>query len=191
MMFEQAVALRALGRASEAARLWVRIASAPADDLLSVAGRAWSYLEAGLYPAAVVAVNLGLGARLYPDADARLRFVRTVALCQQGICERARERLAEAPALEAATPWVHGIQAYLLRQMNADTLIGKAESTEQATEARFYVGMDLLAEGHTDAARGHLRWVTERGSDRVPEYHAGVSLYSRLTAVPEAVSQMH
>jgi len=48
------------------------------------------------------------------------------------------------------------------REMTPEDLQSVAINRDQMTEARAYIGMDLLISGHTDKAMEHLRWVLVR-----------------------------
>jgi hypothetical protein len=54
--------------------------------------------------------------------------------------------------------------------MTADNLLKLATDNDKMTEARAYIGMNLLLSGKTDTAQPYLRWVVENGNKNFHEY---------------------
>ena len=55
-------------------------------------------------------------------------------------------------------------------ELTADRLMEIAATNDQKTEARTYVGMDLLLKGGVQDAREHFMWVRDYGNKRFIEY---------------------
>lgn len=66
--------------------------------------------------------------------------------------------------------WPYPIISYLNRETTADELFVLAGDRNRMTEARAYVGLDLLGAGRRDEALAHLRWVSENGNKTFVEY---------------------
>ncbi|MDX6711558.1 MAG: hypothetical protein QOH96_2574 [Blastocatellia bacterium] len=66
--------------------------------------------------------------------------------------------------------WPYPVIRYLNREITSEDLQSMAINRDQMTEARGYIGMDLMISGHTDKAMEHLRWVSENGNRSFVEY---------------------
>jgi len=50
-----------------------------------------------------------------------------------------------------------------------------AETPSQQTWARAYAGLNLAVNGEWETAKGHLKWVKDKGSKQLSEYVIAVS----------------
>ncbi|HEX8396510.1 MAG TPA: hypothetical protein VF644_03745 [Pyrinomonadaceae bacterium] len=75
--------------------------------------------------------------------------------------------------------WAAPAIQYLLGKMTADNLLKLATDNDKMTEARAYIGINLLLSGKTEAALPHLRWVVENGNKNFHEYRFAKSALER------------
>ena len=82
----------------------------------------------------------------------------------------ARKLLETAAKNIDTSRWVAPAVQYLLGAMSADDLLKLAIDNDKMTEARAYIGMNLLLSGKREEALPHLRWVIENGNKTFHEY---------------------
>lgn len=82
----------------------------------------------------------------------------------------ARKLLETAAKNIDKTRWVAPAVEYFLGAMSADDLLKLATDNDKMTEARAYIGMNLLLSGKREEALPHLRWVVENGNKTFHEY---------------------
>jgi tetratricopeptide (TPR) repeat protein len=75
----------------------------------------------------------------------------------------ARVFLDGALADHSTGPWPAPVLRYLRRIEPAKSLLESARTDTQKTEARVFLGVDLLQSGDRKAAFEHLRWVRDQG----------------------------
>jgi tetratricopeptide (TPR) repeat protein len=80
--------------------------------------------------------------------------------------------------------WPMRLLQYLRREITEQDLIGKASNNDEITEARSYVGLDLLFSGKHAEAMPHLEWVKENGKKTLTEYRLVVAELQRLSKKP-------
>ena len=95
----------------------------------------------------------------------------------------AKQILDEAASKCDTTKWPYPIIRYLRRDLTVQDLLGAATDEDKKTEARTYIGLDLLLVGNRVDGLTHLEWVKENGNKAFAEYgfavnelrHAGAS----------------
>lgn len=83
--------------------------------------------------------------------------------------------LDEAASKCDTTKWPYPIIRYLRRELTVDDLLATATDTDKRTEARTYLGLDLMLAGNRVDAFTHLEWVKENGNKAFAEYGFAVS----------------
>jgi lipoprotein NlpI len=76
--------------------------------------------------------------------------------------------------------WPYPAIAYMRGELPAEGLPAAASNNDRKTEARAYLGMDLLLRGRIADAREHFVWVKEYGNKRFLEYPLAVAELARL-----------
>ena len=94
----------------------------------------------------------------------------------------ARLILDEAASKCDTTKWPYPIIRYLRREMTAQDLLAAATDLDKKTEARTYLGLDLLLVGNRADGLTHLEWVKENGKKAFAEYGFAVSELRRAGA---------
>lgn len=92
----------------------------------------------------------------------------------------AKKLLETAAKNTDKTRWAAPAIQYFLGKMSAENLLKLADDNDKMTEARAYVGINLLLAGKTEVALSHLRWVKENGNKSFYEYHLAKSTLERL-----------
>lgn len=87
----------------------------------------------------------------------------------------ARAILDEAVGKCDTSKWPYPIIRYLRRELTVDDLLAAATDTDKRTEARTYLGLDLMLAGNRVDAFTHLEWVKENGNKAFAEYGFAVS----------------
>jgi lipoprotein NlpI len=92
----------------------------------------------------------------------------------------ARALLDEAAANCDTAVWPYPVIRYLRRDLSADDLLAAATDLDKKTEARAYLGLDLILAGQREGAFPHLQWVKENGKKNFSEYTFAVTELRRL-----------
>lgn len=179
--FERSLALVALGRPAESIPIRARLLEAPAADVAELNWRVWRYMEEAHYPA----VRRAAGIVARSDADsangiAYTRFIAAAAGCLAMDCAAARRSLKETGVALETSDWVKSLYRFWVEELDAPELLRRAQTREEQTEARAYIGLDQLARGNNGEALTHLKWVADAGSSAVTEYYVAVAHYRRL-----------
>ncbi|MGO9812532.1 MAG: tetratricopeptide repeat protein [Isosphaeraceae bacterium] len=82
--------------------------------------------------------------------------------------------------------WPYPVVRYLRGEIGAKALLAAATDTDQMTEARCYLGLDLALKGRDDTAREHYRWVVEHGTPTFTEYTIAAAELERLEKANQA-----
>lgn len=85
-----------------------------------------------------------------------------------------------------ASLWPYPVLRYLRREITAPDLLRLATDNDKMTEARSYIGEDLLLAGQRDAGLEHLRWVRQNGNKKFGEYRLADYELRRLEAAQSA-----
>ena len=140
------------------------------DEALGL--RAWNYLYLG-----------GSGLEAATDAERYLKLYgwRTEAAPFQmligiigfrsvGMDDRATALIAQAGKKADSTAWPYKIIQMFDGQITSHELLAAASNTDQRTEARTYIGMDLLLKRKPAEAGSHFEWVKQYGNPTFSEY---------------------
>jgi len=92
----------------------------------------------------------------------------------------ARQLLDEAAANCNTSAWPYPVIRYLRRDLSVDDLLAAATDPDKKTEARAYLGLDLVLAGKQDEAVTHLHWVKDNGKKSFSEYAFAVNELGRL-----------
>jgi tetratricopeptide (TPR) repeat protein len=92
----------------------------------------------------------------------------------------ANAALTELQAQLTPSKWPFPIVRYLRREISADELLKQAGNNDQQTEARAYLGCDLVLNAKSEEALLHLRWVKASGNRSFIEYPLAVLELHRL-----------
>jgi tetratricopeptide (TPR) repeat protein len=87
----------------------------------------------------------------------------------------ARAFLDEAAANCDTAMWPYPVIRYLRRDLSAEDLLAAATDLDKKTEARAYLGLDLVLSGKPNEALSHLQWVKENGRKNFSEYTFAVT----------------
>ena len=94
----------------------------------------------------------------------------------------AKQILDEAASKCDTTKWPYPIIRYLRRELTVQDLLAVATDVDKKTEARTYVGLDLLLVGNRADGFTHLEWVKENGNRAFAEYGFAVNELHRTGA---------
>ncbi len=94
--------------------------------------------------------------------------------------DEARKIIDEAAAHIDSSSWPYKILLYLRHEITAQELIALATNNDKQTEARAYIGTDLLLAGHQDEAHAYLEWVKKNGNKSFVEYALAITEINRL-----------
>lgn len=92
----------------------------------------------------------------------------------------AQQLLDEAAANCDTSAWPYPVIRYLRRDLSIDDLLATATDLDKKTEARAYLGLDLVLAGKQDEALTHLHWVKDNGKKSFSEYAFAVNELRRL-----------
>jgi len=92
----------------------------------------------------------------------------------------AHQLLDEAAANCNTSAWPYPVIRYLRRDLSLDDLLAAATDLDKKTEARAYLGLDLVLAGKQDEALTHLHWVKDNGKKNFSEYAFAVNELRRL-----------
>ena len=96
--------------------------------------------------------------------------------------ESAQKILAVGLKKSRKRSWPYPVIRYLRNEISEQQMIAQAKDTDQLTEAKTFVGLDLSFKGRKDEAKSHLRWVKEHGNRTFNEYPLALSELQRLDA---------
>ncbi len=131
------------------------------------AWRGWSRLVAAVDGADDDARSY-LQLRRRDDSNAAyMAILGALASRRAGRGPEAEAFLDEAIVNISPRSWPAPVLRYLKHLITAEALLDSAADDRQMTEARAFLGLDLLDAGHRTAAVEHLRWVCEHGVDRI------------------------
>lgn len=170
------------GRCDDAVESWTKFLDLGPDDRDGLQGRVWNRLYAGRRGEEVA----GDATRLLQIVGWRTEHAPFLAILahighrQAGARDEARAVLDEATVRADTTRWPWPIVRYLRREIAEGALLDAADTNDRRTEARTFLGMDLLIEGQTARAREHFLWVREYGNKRFLEYPLAVAELGRM-----------
>ncbi len=92
----------------------------------------------------------------------------------------ARQLLDDAAANCNTSAWPYPVIRYLRRDLSVEDLLAAATDPDKKTEARAYLGLDLVLAGKQDEAMTHLQWVKDNGKKDFSEYAFAVNELGRI-----------
>jgi lipoprotein NlpI len=99
---------------------------------------------------------------------------------QAGRMADAQKALEEAEKNCDTSAWPYPVIRCLRGEISSEELLRAADNTGKKTEARTYLGMDLLLKVRGAEAREHFAWVKEYGNNRFFEHPLAVAELNRL-----------
>jgi tetratricopeptide (TPR) repeat protein len=108
-------------------------------------------------------------------------FGHFVAL-RDGRNDQAKSFLDDAAARCDKSVWPYPVVEYLRGESNQAKLLATATDNDKMTEARCFLGLDLIQKKDKDSARIHFRRVKDHGNPRSVEYWIALSELDRLTS---------
>lgn len=171
-----------VGRFEDAVQSFTTLLALRPDLPEGLQHRAWNALYAGGRGAMVAADATRFLERVeWKHATAPfMAVVASIGHRQSGDGEAAEAILDEALRRGRAEVWPSPVIRYLRGQQTAEQLLADADTNDRRTEARAYLGLDLILRGRVDEARGHFEWVREFGNRRFLEYTLAVAELNRL-----------
>jgi tetratricopeptide (TPR) repeat protein len=159
----------------------------PGTDPALLSGLYFSTAEANLNldrgEAAAQAAQKYIELQTWSDANAPYAALMSYfGNRKAGRDEEAQKVLAEAFTRTDTKSWVASIIKYLRGDLKEKDLLALATDNDKMTEARAYVGMNLVLERRLDAARPHLEWVVKNGNRDFIEYTLAQAELRRITS---------
>jgi tetratricopeptide (TPR) repeat protein len=180
--FHLSNAFSRLKRYKEAVDSFTKLLELEPDDDEVLTLRAWNYMYLG-----------GLGLEAATDAERYLKLygwrtesapyqvlIAIVGFRSAGMDERATAVIAQSLKKADTTGWPYKIILMFDGQMTSDDLLAAAANTDQRTEARTFIGMDLLLKKKTAEARSHFEWVKQYGNPTFSEYPLALAELDRM-----------
>ncbi len=170
------------GRYQEAIDSWTKFLELVPGGPQALHNRAWTYMYLGAHgeAAASDARTLLQGAGWRAPSAPFLVLLAHLGSRQAGLEADAKAVLDEAARKCDTGAWPYPVIAYMRGELSAEALLTAASSNDRKTEARAYLGMDLLLRGNVADAREHFAWVKEYGNKRFLEYPLAVAELARL-----------
>jgi len=97
-----------------------------------------------------------------------------------GLNTEADILLSQAPKRLEVVAWPFPVIRYLKGELSAQEVINLADNNDRMTEARVYLGIDLIRQGKEAEGIAHLQWVKENGNRRFVEYPMAVAELNRI-----------
>jgi lipoprotein NlpI len=102
---------------------------------------------------------------------------------QAGKDGQAKKWLDEGRKRCDTTTWPYPIVKYLQGELDLANLMAAADTNDKMTEARCYVGLQLVQKGSNEAALEHFRWIKEHGNPSFAEFTISLAVLRRLEKV--------
>lgn len=104
------------------------------------------------------------------------------AICLRQLHQEPQRLVLLDQALKEIDPTnsQYAIIESLAGRLTADAAFQKMKDNDQMTEAKAYIGLDLLAQGNAVAASPMLVWVKEKGNRAFTEYDLIMAILSKL-----------
>src|SRR5262245_27921792 len=99
---------------------------------------------------------------------------------QAGLESEANRLLSQAPKRLEVMAWPFPVIRYLKGEMSTQEVFDLANNNDRMTEARVYLGIDLIRQGKQAEGILHLQWVKDNGNRRFVEYPMALAELSRL-----------
>ena len=88
--------------------------------------------------------------------------------------------LLDQAITRCGTGWPRPIVRYVRGEIDESQLLASASDNDKMTEARYYLGLDLLQRGQKETALTHFRWIKEHGNPQFLEYRFALAELDRL-----------
>jgi tetratricopeptide (TPR) repeat protein len=146
-----------------------------------------AYTRLALHDGAAANVDALESLRLRQGSDSHFAYgviVGSLGLRQAGRTADAAAFLSTWGSQADSTNWPYAVVRYLERKLSAVALLAKAKDSDEITEARTYLAVDLLLAGNGPAALPHLRWVRDHGTRTYFEYPVALAELRRASGGP-------
>ncbi|MBX9670058.1 MAG: tetratricopeptide repeat protein [Candidatus Obscuribacterales bacterium] len=90
--------------------------------------------------------------------------------------------LKECRKRDPMNQWPSGVIRYLSGETSADEVLKEANTNDLLTEAKAYIGFDLITKGKKSEGLQHLKWVKDNGNKSFSEYQVSVAELRRMVA---------
>ena len=94
--------------------------------------------------------------------------------------DRQAKALLDQATTRCGTGWPRPIVRYVRGEIDETQLLASASDNDKMTQARYYLGLDLLQRGQKETALTHFRWIKEHGNPQFLEYRFALSELDRL-----------
>ena len=170
------------GRYEEAVDSWTKFLQLRPRGREALQNRAWNlmYLGGKGEAAAADAMQFLEVAGWRDEASPFMVLIAHLGYRQAGRMADAQKALEEAEKNCDTSAWPYPVIRCLRGETSSEELLRAADNTGKKTEARTYLGMDLLLKGRGAEAREHFAWVKEYGNNRFLEHPLAVAELNRL-----------
>lgn len=170
------------GRYEEAVDSWTKFLQLRPRGREALQNRAWNlmYLGGKGEAAAADALQFLEVAGWRDEASPFMVLIAHLGYRQAGRMAEAQKALEEAEKNCDTSAWPYPVIRCLRGEISSEELLRAADNTGKKTEARTYLGMDLLLKGRSAEAREHFAWVKEYGNHRFLEHPLAVAELNRL-----------
>ena len=170
------------GRYEEAVDSWTKFLQLRPRGRDALQNRAWTLMYLGGHgeAAAADARQFLEVAGWRDEASPFMILIAHLGYRQAGLAAEAQKALQDAEKNCDTVAWPYPVIKYLKGEISSEELLREANDTGKKTEARTYIGMDLLLRGMGAEAREHFAWVKEYGSNRFLEHPLAVAELNRL-----------
>lgn len=107
-------------------------------------------------------------------------LVGYLGLRQSGRAQDAAAFLATWAAKADSTAWPFAVVQYFQHKVTPAALLARAADSDQITEARAYIALDMILAGTPRAARPYLEWVRQNGTRTFFEYPVVLAALKKL-----------
>ncbi|MGB7923856.1 MAG: tetratricopeptide repeat protein [Pyrinomonadaceae bacterium] len=113
------------------------------------------------------------------DRSQYMVIVQHFGYRRAGSATDAARALDDAAAKSDDKKWPYPVIRYLRHEITADDLLKSATDNQKMTEARAYLGLDLLLSGHAKEALEQFQWVQTNGRKTYLEYRLSLAELKR------------
>ena len=172
-----------LGRYEESADAFTEVTRIVPRFPITYFERSLDYLYLGRGEAAALDATKFLELTDWHSERAKFTIIiATLGYRRAGNEAAAKQTLDLAFQRTDKTKWPYPIIKYLRGELSASDLLALATNNNLMTEARAYIGMDLLLKDQKEEALAHFRWVKENGNRSFVEYKMAVAELGRIEA---------
>jgi tetratricopeptide (TPR) repeat protein len=169
-------------RYREAVAAFTKVLDLSPNEPDALAGRAWNNVYAGQQGGAVAADarHLLQLAGWRTGTSPFMVILAHLGYRQSGAESDARAVLSDASTRCDTRAWPYPIIRYLGGDLSEAGLLAAADTNDRRTEARAYLGMDLLLKNRNEEAQAHFAWVRDYGNKQFAEYTLAVAELGRM-----------